>query len=659
MTRLSERSSDPRKAATTHSAMIWNPIGWLLLLLCSSLETSSAFITTSSLHRRTVSSKPWQQQSRLVQDSPLQQATDDDLSQVESITRRRGLAAALATTAGFLLPSRARADDCGLEELALGNGQWTKLSETVSASDVKASRDVPATFTTYAARFLVNYDQGASSWWSGVKQSYSLLPEEERQAKLGNTFGRLARSIQLALHDFVKQDEKQGYADLLQVFLNNYGTKGDEAKRHIGLLFATLPENLQPTSSMSKVSYKTVTTVDDGVATESEVAVDLPFDVVNPPPQIMVDDLSALLPDEFECVKVRNTNAYTIYPAISLFEVGVDEEFGQTATATATGPLASAPLKRELPDFSAAMYTLFGISGAAGCALTHTVVIPLDVVKTRIQTDPALASAGSLLNSAKSIVASEGPQGLFLGAQATIAGYMWYGLSVYPSYTFFKRYIGHSLLTPDVAMVQLNNVALAAGACAAVVASLGLTPIEAARIRTVAEPALYRPKGLLGTLQVIATENVALGPLKTLYAGLPSLLTRQVIFGSIKFLAFERACEAIFHLWPQLHDETWTSLLVSLVAGGISGCLSSIVSQPADSVLTYVAQNSSGLGVLEGAMIMVQEEGVASLFRGLGSRCVWAGSIIAGQFLLYDVFRTYFGVSGDDLSQIYEVVIPR
>jgi solute carrier family 25 phosphate transporter 3 len=174
----------------------------------------------------------------------------------------------------------------------------------------------------------------------------------------------------------------------------------------------------------------------------------------------------------------------------------------------------------------------------------------------------------------------------------------------------------------------------------------------------VAEPLVYKAKGLLGTLGQIATEDEVLG-WRSLYAGLPSLLTRQVIFGSIKFLAFERACEAIFNVWPVLQDATWTSLLVSLVAGGFSGALSSVVSHPADAVLTYVAQNSKeNLGVLEGSLMMVEREGLGSLFRGLGSRCVWAGSIIAGQFLLYDVFRTYFGVNSDDLSQVFQIVIP-
>ena len=266
----------------------------------------------------------------------------------------------------------------------------------------------------------------------------------------------------------------------------------------------------------------------------------------------------------------------------------------------------------------------------------------------------------NLLEGAGKIVQLEGIQGLLLGAQATLAGYFWYGLSVYPSYTFFKRLFSQTVLPPEVSMVHVNDVALLAGACAAVIASLGLTPLEAARIRVVAEPDTYRPLGLSGTLAAIAEENTDLG-WKGLYAGLPSLLTRQVIFGSIKFLAFERATEAIFAAAPSLRDATWTVLSVSLVAGGLSGVISSIVSQPADSVLTYVAQNSRGassMGIIEGCRVMIEEDGVGSLFRGLSSRCVWAGSIIAGQFLLYDVFRTIFSVSSDDLSQVYQVILP-
>lgn len=135
-------------------------------------------------------------------------------------------------------------------------------------------------------------------------------------------------------------------------------------------------------------------------------------------------------------------------------------------------------------------------------------------------------------------------------------------------------------------------------------------------------------------------------------------MTRQVIFGSVKFLAFERVSEAILFTWPLLGDGTMTALGVSLVAGAISGALSSVVSQPADSVLTYVAKQSTGsMSVVDGAKLMVQKDGVGSLFRGLGSRCVWASCIIAGQFLLYDVFRGMFGITGNDLDQVFELIL--
>lgn len=304
-----------------------------------------------------------------------------------------------------------------------------------------------------------------------------------------------------------------------------------------------------------------------------------------------------------------------------------------------------------------------------------------------------------MFNAGAKIVENEGIGALVLGAQATIVGYFWYGFSVYPTYTFLKRFLSSSssILPLDYAMAHGNEIALVAGAGAAVVASLGLTPIEAARIRVVANPTEYKPLGLLGTLRVIATEqnnncndddsHQSWKGWRNLYAGLPSLLTRQVVFGSIKFLAFERACDFLFAAGPFLREATWTTLAVSLVAGGWSGVISSVVSQPADSVLTYVSKQqgktnktivldptftanpnkntgsnnineyNNNLNLLDGARRIVDEDGPGALFRGLQSRCVWAGSIIAGQFLLYDVFRTVFGVSAVDLTQVFEITM--
>lgn len=579
-----------------------------------------------------------------------------------SLNRRQALLSTSSVSAITFLAiitnsSPAIADDrCGLDDITLGQGTWTPTSDS-DPSDM-AKSIAPATFCTYASRFLIQYDKGVGKWWIDIQNSLSLLPKDQKQARSNKIFGCLARSIQLAIDRFLLKEEsshmRQRYEDLADKFVQTYSVGDREAKRHIAILFSMLPECDQPTLALKQLYSKLPST--PGVSRTSFTQ-KLMSPRLSTSQEILMSDLTALLPPDFRSILIQGRNTYSIYPPIPLYEVGIEGEFGQTAIATVAGPLAAKPLTRERPDFSKTMYGLFGLSGAISCALTHTVVIPLDVVKTRMQTDPDKAK--NIFDGAAKIIEKDGFRGLLLGSQATIAAYLWYGMSVYPSYTFFKRILAHAL-SPEMATIHTNDVALFAGAMSAVIASIGVTPLEACRIRTVAEPDVYQSKGLFGTLAAISNEDTNRG-WKTLYAGLPSLLTRQVIFGSIKFLAFERACEAIYHTWPVLQDATWTSLVVSLAAGGISGILSSVTSQPADSVLTFVAlnqvQGKSSLGVLEGGRLLIEQEGIGALYRGLGSRCIWAGSIIGGQFLMYDIFRTFFGVNRDDLAQIYEVVI--
>jgi len=81
---------------------------------------------------------------------------------------------------------------------------------------------------------------------------------------------------------------------------------------------------------------------------------------------------------------------------------------------------------------------LFALSGAFGCALTHSLVIPLDVVKTRLQTSPEQYKGANLVSGLQLIYREEGLggglQGLLSGWEPTVLGYLWYGITVYPGY---------------------------------------------------------------------------------------------------------------------------------------------------------------------------------------------------------------------------------
>ena len=56
------------------------------------------------------------------------------------------------------------------------------------------------------------------------------------------------------------------------------------------------------------------------------------------------------------------------------------------------------------------------------------------------------------------------------------------------------------------------------------------------------------------------------------------------------------------------------------------------------------------------AKILWGELGLRGFFLGLGSRCVFAAVIIAGQFFLYDAFREALKVTASDLTVFYDAL---
>ncbi|WVR07326.1 hypothetical protein IAU60_004367 [Kwoniella sp. DSM 27419] len=76
------------------------------------------------------------------------------------------------------------------------------------------------------------------------------------------------------------------------------------------------------------------------------------------------------------------------------------------------------------PQFSASDYTSFFLAGA---------LCSIDVVKTRIQIDPALKGY-SLATAGRSIVTAEGTKGLLTGFGPTAVGYFFQGGAKFAGY---------------------------------------------------------------------------------------------------------------------------------------------------------------------------------------------------------------------------------
>lgn len=88
-------------------------------------------------------------------------------------------------------------------------------------------------------------------------------------------------------------------------------------------------------------------------------------------------------------------------------------------------------------------YAKCAFGGALSCGLTHTAVVPLDLVKCRIQVDPGKYK--NIGTGFKVTVAEEGARGLTKGWFPTLIGYSIQGLGKFGFYEVFKILYGNAL----------------------------------------------------------------------------------------------------------------------------------------------------------------------------------------------------------------------
>jgi solute carrier family 25 phosphate transporter 3 len=308
-----------------------------------------------------------------------------------------------------------------------------------------------------------------------------------------------------------------------------------------------------------------------------------------------------------------------------------------------TTPLATAQAAVKKSDYTLETYLRFGLAGALCCSITHTAVVPMDVVKTRMQTEAGRYK--SMVHGFKTIAAEEGAGMLLKGAGPTAVGYFMQGAFKFGFNEFFKKKFTKAA-GPENGVKYRVPIWLGASACAEFIADLFLCPLEATRIRLVAQPDFA--KGLVdGFARLLKTE----GPL-VFYKGLPPLLLKQVPYTMAKFSVFEFTQETVYKNLPKKKADmsTGAQLTVSLGSGVVAGVAAAIISQPADTVLSKIASVKSGQGMMKDITTIVKNLGVSGLFLGMGARAVMVGTITAGQFFIYDYCKIFMGVSPAQLA---------
>jgi len=289
--------------------------------------------------------------------------------------------------------------------------------------------------------------------------------------------------------------------------------------------------------------------------------------------------------------------------------------------------------KKEVVFGSAEYYALCAFGGALSCGLTHTAVVPLDLVKCRIQVDPAKYK--SIGNGFKVTMAEEGARGLAKGWAPTLMGYTIQGIGKFGFYEAFKNLYG-GMMGEENAYLYRTSLYLVASASAEFFADIGLAPFEAVKVRIQTKP------GFPSTFREGAPKILREEGMSGLFKGLPPLWMRQIPYTMMKFAAFERTVEALYKYVvpkPRAECNKGEQLLVTFAAGYIAGVFCAIVSHPADTIVSKL-NNVKGLTASEA----VKQTGFAGLWRGLGPRIIMIGTLTALQWFIYDTVKVVLGI---------------
>jgi solute carrier family 25 phosphate transporter 3 len=314
--------------------------------------------------------------------------------------------------------------------------------------------------------------------------------------------------------------------------------------------------------------------------------------------------------------------------------------------------MAKQEQKKPIALYSPMYYAMCGIGGILSCGLTHTAVVPLDLVKCNAQVDKknfpgAISGMRNIYSGTVSHLGFKpGMTGLAKGWGPTLLGYSVQGLCKFGFYEIFKHEFAKPFGSEEKAHEYRTLIYSAASASAEFIADLALCPFEAVKVRIQTNPKFAT--GLMdGFPKFLKQEGWG-----SLYAGIGPLWGRQIPYTVIKFVAFERIAEAIYARLPKRKEDMnkVEQMGVIFSAGYLAGILCGAVSHPADTMVSKINKIKSD-GSLGQKMRLIYSGtpespgiGFAGLWAGFGPRVIMIGTLTGLQWFIYGAFKASVGL---------------
>ncbi|KAJ7927973.1 mitochondrial carrier domain-containing protein [Mycena leptocephala] len=292
-----------------------------------------------------------------------------------------------------------------------------------------------------------------------------------------------------------------------------------------------------------------------------------------------------------------------------------------------------------VPQFTARDYSSFFAAGALCATISHGGMTPIDVVKTRIQIDPAYKGLG-ILSGTRLTIAKEGPAALLTGFGPTAVGYLAQGGAKFAGYEFWKKPSYKSRVTRTRCKIPHGYLPR----CCQCRRIFRRHPPNSPR--GYSNPFGLRT-GLRNWPRHWFTRMAREGGLRELYAGFVPILCKQIPYAIGQFTVNEFCHELVFR---SMSEETKRNLSatskfgIAFGSGITAGFAAAILSHPADTLLSQINKGHGPSGSMVFRLTsLAREAGFKGLFAGLGPRMVMTAILVCSQFLMYGEIKRALG----------------
>ena len=257
-----------------------------------------------------------------------------------------------------------------------------------------------------------------------------------------------------------------------------------------------------------------------------------------------------------------------------------------------------------------------------------------------------------LIKAGVKIARGEGKRALLAGLGPTLIGYLFEGSIKFGVYEVTKPIIRSFLIWSAAVsnMAWLNSKFLGFVMCgfmAGTAASIMLCPMEALRIRLVAEPEFAATGSSIDCFMKMINNEGIMG----LWKSMTSMLFKQVPYTITKNVSFDILTTYAYVMVAGLGREICggTKIVIPIVSAMIASVLSCISSQPGDMLLSVMNAHKGKLTTRDHVKNIMKENGVGGFFVGIRERFVHVGLMVTLQLLIYDFVKRLVGITATGL----------